>query len=66
MGRWELKECPNGYCRDLVPLIQAADFMSKNIPPIAGGLLDQSASFVNFVERLESEENAIKAELHGQ
>jgi hypothetical protein len=38
------------------------ELFGKGLPPVAGGVLDQSAWFINASRFLESEEAAIKAE----
>jgi hypothetical protein len=40
-----------------------ADLFNEGLPPVAGGSLDQSASFVDAVRILKYEENRIKAEI---
>lgn len=43
-------------------LCNAIDLFEKGMPPIAGGSLDQSATFVEAAAELNRAENAIKAE----
>lgn len=54
--------CPNKYCRDVAPLIPLADLFAKGLPPVAGGVLDQSAWFLQAARILERDEETIKAE----
>ncbi len=54
--------CPNQYCREVAPLIPLADLFGKGIPPVAGGVLDQSAWFLQAARILERDEETIKAE----
>lgn len=61
-GQWDLRGCPNAYCRDLSTAIRLADLFEKGLPPVSGGSLEQSVTFVEFVQRLAYEEQLIKAE----
>jgi len=61
-GSWVLDGCPNQYCSELVQFVSMADLFAEGLPPIAGGSLDQAASFVDAVRTLKSEEQRIKAE----
>lgn len=59
MGRVTISGCPNEYCREVAPFTKLADLFEKGIPPIAGGALDQSASFLEACRILRSEEIAL-------
>jgi len=54
--------CPNRECGDIIDAIFAFDLFAKGTPPIVGGLLDQSAWFVEAAQRLRHDEAMIKAE----
>lgn len=54
--------CPNQYCREVATLIPLADLFAKGLPPVEGGVLDQSAWFLQAARILEREEETIKAE----
>lgn len=54
--------CPNQYCRSVVPAANLIDLFNKGLPPVAGGVLDQSASFLEAVRYLGAEENKIEVE----
>jgi hypothetical protein len=62
-GNWILKGCPNRYCDSIGQFVSMADLFNEGLPPVAGGSLDQSASFVDAVRILKYEENRIKAEV---
>jgi hypothetical protein len=62
-GVFSLSECPRRYVG--VELTQAINYASLAIKgqwPVLGGVLDQSAWFVDLVQSLDSEQNAIDAE----
>jgi len=61
-GSVGVTECPNKYCRDIAPLVPLADMLDKGLLPIAGGLLDQAAWFIQAARLLERDEERIKAE----
>jgi hypothetical protein len=46
----------------MVTLIDLCDLFGKGMPPIAGGTLDQSASFVNAVQFFDNEERKVRNE----
>ena len=60
-GFFQLQGCPQSFVRPLVAAIRISDMFTKSqLPPVAGGSLDQSASFLNFVEQLAAEEMLVK------
>jgi hypothetical protein len=61
-GFFETCGCPNEYVRELSPAIRMADLFAKGLPPIAGGTLDQSVSFLEFARLLEYEDRLVKAD----
>jgi len=42
--------------------IDMIEMLNKGMPPVAGGMLDQSAWFIRAARCLEHQENLIKAE----
>ena len=55
-GSWSVSECPQAMVRDLVAPLKAMELFLQGIPPITGGLLDQSAEFVDFVNSMQHED----------
>lgn len=47
-------------CKDLFGAIRAMQFFKKGMPPVHGGLLDQSADFVGFISQMDQEEMRIE------
>lgn len=48
---------------DIFEMIEMTKFYSKGLPPVAGGLLDQTHCFIEAAEFIFSEENIWKAKL---
>jgi hypothetical protein len=48
------------YVRSIAGAIRAIDYFHEGMPPIAGGLLDQSASFVEAARILKNEDIRIQ------
>jgi hypothetical protein len=46
----------------MAPLITLAELFAKGLPPVAGGVLDQSAWFLQAAQILERDEETIRAE----
>jgi len=64
-GYVELTGCPKEMIdRGLLRAIRMADLMKQGLPPVAGGVLDQSAWFVSFYECFKSESNRAEAEAY--
>lgn len=61
-GVFELDGCPNRFCSKIVPSIDLFDLFGKGLPPIAGGVLDQSASFIEASRYFENEEAKVRNE----
>jgi len=55
-------ECPRRYVGDLARFINLAGMCNDGLLPVAGGLLDQSAWFVELHQRLNGEQNRIESE----
>jgi hypothetical protein len=61
-GVFELDGCPNSFCSPIVRSLDLFDLFEKGLPPVAGGVLDQSQSFVEASQFFESEEGKVKHE----
>ncbi len=58
-----MSECPKAFVgREMVEAINFAGWAMKGKWPVDGGLLEQSAWFVDMVGQLESAQNEIDAE----
>jgi len=64
-GYVEITDCPK-RCIDagLLRAIRMADLMKQGLPPVAGGVLDQSAWFVSVYEAFRAEEAKAEAEVY--
>jgi hypothetical protein len=54
--------CPNAFCRSIVNSIDLIDMLGKGMPPVAGGMLDQSVSFIHAAQFFEQEERKVANE----
>jgi hypothetical protein len=63
MGTTQLKGCPSEYCNSIASVVPLVDLFGKGMPPIAGGVLDQSAWFIEASRIFNREEAMIRAEL---
>lgn len=62
-GYVEIADCPKRCIEpNLLRAIRLADLMKQGLPPVAGGVLDQSSWFISFYECFRSEENRAEAE----
>lgn len=61
-GYVEVDGCPRKYVRELNAVINLAAMADKGTLPIAGGILDQSAWFVDMWQLLGSEQNRIDSD----
>ncbi len=61
-GSVRIDGCPNAYCASVVPAINLVELFEKGLPPVTGGVLDQSASFLNAARFFASEDQLAKAE----
>ncbi len=59
-GVFDVVGCPQDFCRKSVATVEMIDLFQKGLPPIAGGVLEQSASFVNAVKYFTREEQNAK------
>jgi hypothetical protein len=46
-GYFQIDGCPNAFCRTVIPAIELIDLFEKGLPPVSGGALNQSASFLS-------------------
>jgi hypothetical protein len=56
MGMIQIIGCPNRYCSTVADVVRMSEFFDKGLPPVAGGLLDQSAWFLDAVSVLRRDE----------
>jgi len=61
-GSFDLEGCPNRFCSSVVNAIDLIELFAKGLPPISGGVLDQSANFIHAARYFENEERRIKNE----
>ena len=61
-GVFDLDGCPNAFCSQVVTSIDMIDLFEKGLPPITGGVLDQSASFIAAASFFQSEESKVRNE----
>jgi hypothetical protein len=61
-GLFQIDGCPNEFCQKVITSIDMVDLFGKGLPPISGGVLDQSASFIEAVRFFESEEGKVRNE----
>lgn len=54
--------CPRQETSGMVSLCEAIDLFHEGLPPVAGGSLDQSASFVEAARALKRQEERIEIE----
>jgi hypothetical protein len=59
-GWFKLDGCPNRYCRTVVPAIELIDLFEKGLPPVSGGVLNQSASFLNAAKYFDQQNQLAK------
>ena len=63
-GEFQVNECPNKYCGELVNAIDLFDLYEHGVMPISGGSLDQSVWFVQAAKRFRAEESLAKTIRH--
>lgn len=61
-GHFRVDGCPNRFCDGMGQFIELVDLFGEGLPPIAGGALDQAASFLEAARRFKTEETKAKAE----
>ena len=63
-GRFEIDSCPKRIVTaNTWAVIEAAELYEKGLPPVAGGQLDQTASFLSAARFVWSEQSRWKAEM---
>lgn len=62
-GYFEITQCPNQLVdRELAECLPLVDlFVDNGLPPVAGGVLDQSKWFLDFVRRVKSDDNRLRS-----
>ena len=61
-GRIEIPMCPLDYVtEDVWEVIRYAELFERGLPPVAGGVLDQAATFVEAANIIRHETNYWKA-----
>ncbi len=60
-GDYEVTECPYHYCGGLVELSHLSGLWEQGLPPVAGGVFDQSAWFVSAHRYFTAQKNGITA-----
>jgi hypothetical protein len=61
-GVFELDGCPNSFCSKVVSSLDLFDLFHKGLPPVAGGVMDQSVSFIQASRFFEAEEGKVRNE----
>ena len=61
-GVFQIDGCPNSFCSPIVGSLDLFDLFKKGLPPVAGGVLDQSQSFVEASQFFEAEEGKVRYE----
>ena len=59
-GVFVLDGCPNSYCSSVVGSLELFDLFTDGIPPVAGGALDQSVSFLAASRFFRNEEAKVR------
>jgi hypothetical protein len=54
-GDFRIEGCPNKFCGDVAETIPLINFFYKGLPPVAGGVLDQTTKFVNAARYFQNE-----------
>lgn len=63
-GSIEIDECPRKYIgAEITEAVNVASLCGNGILPVAGGLMDQSAWFVNVWNQLQHDQNEIESDL---
>jgi hypothetical protein len=63
-GFFVVDGCPNRFCCDMDQTVHMAELFNRGMPPVAGGALDQSASFLEAERCIRIEDALAKAELY--
>lgn len=54
--------CPNEYARPVAQAVKLFDLFAKGLTPVLGGVLDQSASFVDAFRQWEFESACMRSD----
>lgn len=66
-GQFEMAQCPQEFCREVVPALGLIDRFNAGQSPVDGGVLDQAAWFVEAANFVKNEDAIIKSEIqHGK
>ncbi len=61
-GIFQVNGCPNRFCSSVIPAIELFELFEKGLPPVSGGVLNQSAEFLNAVRFFTTQKQLAKAE----
>lgn len=61
-GMVKIEGCPQTYIRQVIPVVKLKELFNQGLPPVAGGVLDQSAWFMEACKILDREEQLNAAE----
>lgn len=61
-GEFGISGCPNSYCRSVISTIDLIELFEKGLPPVSGGVLNQSASFLNAAKYFAIQNQLAKAD----
>lgn len=64
-GSVVIRGCPSVYCGSVATAIGLVDLFEKGLPPVAGGALDQSVSFIEATRILRNDEAKLRNEARG-
>lgn len=58
----KIQGCPTEFAASVFNTVRVIEFFQKGMPPIQGGVLDQSASFLRAVSFFDRDEQELKHE----
>ena len=61
-GTFELDGCPNSFCSQIISSLDLFELFQKGLPPIVGGVLDQSIGFIEAAQFFQAEEGKVRYE----
>lgn len=56
---FDLTECPQKFVEEVVDVIPLADLFHNGLAPMAGGVLDQSAWFIDAARTIKREDRRV-------
>lgn len=65
IGSVRLSGCPSLYCGSVATAVGLIELFERGLPPVAGGTLDQSVSFIEASRILRSDEAKLRNEMRG-